>query len=29
MKSLLLLITILAAWYFLNRWIIPLLGVET
>jgi len=29
MESLLLLLAILAAWYILNRWILPLLGVET
>ena len=29
MKSLLIFFGIFAAWYILNRWILPLLGVET
>lgn len=29
MKSLLILLGIFAAWYVLNRWILPRLGVET
>jgi len=29
MKSLLIFLAILAAWYILNRWILPFLGVET
>jgi hypothetical protein len=29
MKSLLLLAGIIAAWYILNRWILPRFGVET
>jgi hypothetical protein len=29
MESLLLLLAILAGWYILNRWILPLLGVKT
>ena len=29
MKSLLILLVIFAAWYILNRWILPLMGVET
>ena len=29
MQSLLIFLAILAAWYILNRWILPLMGVET
>jgi hypothetical protein len=29
MKSMLTLVGILAAWYILNRWILPKMGVET
>ncbi len=29
MKSLLILVGIVAAWYILNRWILPRFGVET
>lgn len=29
MKSLLLLFGVLAAWYILNRWILPRFGVQT
>jgi hypothetical protein len=29
MKSLLIFLAIIAAWYILNRWILPLMGVET
>jgi hypothetical protein len=29
MKSLLIFLAILAAWYILNRWILPLMGFET
>ena len=29
MKSLLVFFGIFAAWYILNRWILPLMGVET
>jgi hypothetical protein len=29
MKSILILIGIVAAWYILNRWILPRFGVET
>jgi len=29
MKSLLVFLAVLAAWYILNRWILPSLGVET
>lgn len=29
MKSILTLAGVLAAWYILNRWILPKLGVET
>jgi hypothetical protein len=29
MKSLLLFLAIFAGWYILNRWILPLLGVQT
>ena len=29
MKSLLTFLAILAAWFILNRWILPRLGVET
>ena len=29
MKSLLLLIGVIAAWYILNRWILPRFGVQT
>jgi len=29
MKSLLWLVGIIAAWYILNRWILPRFGVET
>lgn len=29
MKTLLTLVGVVAAWYILNRWILPRLGVET
>ena len=29
MKSIFILVGIVAAWYILNRWILPRLGVET
>ncbi len=29
MKSLLVLLAVIAAWYILNRWILPHFGVET
>jgi hypothetical protein len=29
MKSLLILVGVVAGWYILNRWILPRLGVET
>ena len=29
MKSILTLLGVLAAWYILNRWILPKMGVET
>lgn len=29
MKTILTLVGILAAWYILNRWILPKMGVET
>ncbi len=29
MKSLLVFLAVLAAWYILNRWILPFLGVDT
>ena len=29
MKSLLVFLAIIAAWYILNRWILPFMGVET
>ncbi len=29
MKSLLILLGIVAAWYILNRWVLPRLGIQT
>ena len=29
MKSLLILVGVFAAWYILNRWVLPRLGIQT